>query len=67
MKLTLEEENMDEIIENIDALVRTQMILRRQQFEIIMKDVVHKTVLVDKLRLNQILLNLLSNAGKYTP
>lgn len=67
MKLTLEEENMDEIIENIDALVRPQMVLRRQKFEIIMKDVVHKTVLVDKLRLNQILLNLLSNAGKYTP
>ena len=34
MKLTLEEENMDEIIENIDALVRTQMVLRRQKFEI---------------------------------
>lgn len=67
MKLTLEEENMDEIIENIDALVHPQMVLRRQKFEIIMKDVVHKTVLVDKLRLNQIFLNLLSNAGKYTP
>ena len=34
MKLTLEEENMDGIIENIDALVRTQMVLRRQKFEI---------------------------------
>ena len=34
MKLTLEEENMDEIIENIDALVRPQMVLRRQKFEI---------------------------------
>lgn len=37
MKLTLEEENMDEIIENIDALVRTKMVLRRQQFEIIVE------------------------------
>ena len=37
MKLTLEEENMDEIIENIDALVRTQMVLRRQKFEIIVE------------------------------
>lgn len=41
MKLTLEEENMDEIIENIDALVHPQMVLQRQKFEIIMKDVVH--------------------------
>lgn len=37
MKLTLEEENMDGIIENIDALVRTQMVLRRQKFEIIVE------------------------------
>lgn len=37
MKLTLEEENMDEIIENIDALVRPQMVLRRQKFEIIVE------------------------------
>ena len=37
MKLTLEEENMDEIIENIDALVRPQMVLRRQKFEIMWK------------------------------
>lgn len=37
MKLTLEEENMDEIIENIDALVHPQMVLRRQKFEIIVE------------------------------
>lgn len=37
MKLTLEEENMDGIIENIDALVRPQMVLRRQKFEIIVE------------------------------
>ena len=37
MKLTLEEENMDGIIENIDALVRTQMVLRRQKFELLVE------------------------------
>lgn len=67
MKLTLEEENMDDIIESIDVLVRPQMALKNQQFDVIMENVLHKTVMVDKLRLNQVFLNLLSNAGKYTP
>lgn len=66
MKLSLEEEELDEIIENIDILVRQQAMAKKQQFDVI-TNVMHKTVMADKLRLNQILLNLLSNAVKYTP
>lgn len=67
MKLTLEEENMDEIIESIDIFVRPQTAVKKQKFDIIMRNMTHRLVMVDKLRLNQILLNLLSNAVKYTP
>ena len=66
MKLSPEEEELDEIIENIDILVRPQTMAKKQQFDII-TNVEHKMVIADKLRLNQILLNLLSNAVKYTP
>lgn len=67
MKLALEEENIDEIIESIDIFVRPQTAAKKQKFDIIMRNVTHRLVMVDKLRLNQILLNLLSNAVKYTP
>lgn len=67
MQLSLEEENMDEIIENIDILVRPQTMAKRQQFDVVTENLLHKTVMVDRLRLNQILQNLLSNAVKYTP
>ncbi|MBU5482502.1 response regulator [Blautia sp. MSJ-19] len=67
MQLSLEEENMDEIIENIDILVRPQTMAKRQQFDVVTENLLHKIVMVDRLRLNQILQNLLSNAVKYTP
>lgn len=67
MKLTLEEENIDEIIENIEILVRPQTMAKKQQFDVVRENILHKTVMVDRLRLNQILQNLLSNAVKYTP
>ena len=36
-------------------------------FEVLSEDLRHERAMMDKLRLNQILLNLLSNAVKYTP
>ena len=65
--LNLSEENLSEIIEEIDTIVRPQMKAREHTFEIIVKGIQHEDVVVDKLRLNQILLNLLSNTMKYTP
>ncbi len=65
--LNLSEESFGEIVEEIDTIVRPQMKAKHHQFDVIVKDIRHEAVVVDKLRLNQILLNLLSNAVKYTP
>lgn len=67
MKLAPEEENIEDIIDNIDVLVRPQTLAKKQEFEVTATNLQHKMVMVDKLRLNQVLLNLLSNAVKYTP
>ena len=58
---------MVEMIENIDSIIRPQMKAKGHSFEVLNKDLKHEQVVMDKLRLNQILLNLLSNAVKYTP
>ena len=65
--LNLTEESMVDLIENIDSIIRPQMKAKGHTFEVHSRDLKHETVVVDKLRLNQILLNLLSNAVKYTP
>ncbi|MEY8386792.1 response regulator [Oscillospiraceae bacterium 38-13] len=65
--LNLSTENIVDLIEGIDSIIRPQMKARGHSFEVYSRDLKHEQVVMDKLRLNQILLNLLSNAVKYTP
>lgn len=65
--LNLSDESIVELIENIDSIIRPQMKAKNHTFEVYSRDLKHERVVMDKLRLNQILLNLLSNAVKYTP
>ena len=65
--LNLSDENMVDLIENIDSIIRPQMKAKGHTFEVRNEGLRHEHVVMDKLRLNQILLNLLSNAVKYTP
>ncbi len=65
--LNLSDESIVDLIENIDSIIRPQMKEKGHVFEVYSKDLKHEHVRMDKLRLNQILLNLLSNAMKYTP
>ncbi len=65
--LNLSDESMVDLVENIDSIIRPQMKAKGHNFEVHSRDLKHEHVVMDKLRLNQILLNLLSNAVKYTP
>ena len=65
--LSLSEERIADIIDGAETLIRPQMLERGHSFEVRTHDIQHESIVVDKLRLNQILLNLLSNACKYTP
>ncbi len=65
--LSLSDENLVELIENIDSIIRPQMKGRLHIFKVYNRGLRHEQVIMDKLRLNQVLLNLLSNAAKYTP
>ena len=65
--LNISEINLAEILEEIGTIMRPQARAKRQDFEVSVFDVQTEHLLGDKLRINQILINILSNAVKYTP
>ncbi len=66
-KLNLNEESLSLIVEEIDTIIRPQMEEKRHRFNIDLHEITHDAIIVDKVRLKQICINLLSNAMKYTP
>ena len=67
-KTTLNEEKMNlaQQISQLDSIIRQQAGQRRQTFTV-NTHLQHENVLADPNRLNQVLMNILSNAVKYTP
>ena len=59
--------NLADIINELNTIIRPQAKARNQVFEIFVSSLSHEQLLGDKVRINQILLNILSNAVKYTP
>ena len=56
-----------EMVGQVDSIVRSQTNEKGQEFQIRVHEVAHEYVISDGVRLRQLLINLLSNATKYTP
>ena len=66
MTLHEKEESLSEILHSIRDIVHADIKAKQHNFSIDTVDVRNELVYCDKLRLNQVLLNLISNAIKYT-
>ena len=65
--LNLSEFDLSELAEEVVTIVRPQAKAKEQHFNVNVLGVRDDLVVGDKLRINQILINILTNAVKYTP
>lgn len=67
MKIAHEPFNLENVAESITSIIYPQAVAKGLHFTVPLVDVVDTELIGDDLRLNQVLLNLLSNALKFTP
>ncbi|VYU44384.1 response regulator [Clostridium tertium] len=67
MSITSEKFTLNSFTSNIESIINPQAKLKDIKFNIIFSEIKYNNIIGDQLRVNQILINILSNALKFTP
>lgn len=67
MTLTSDLVSLREAMDSIVTIIQPQIKSKNQIFDVFISNILAENVYCDGVRLNQVLINFLSNAYKYTP
>lgn len=67
MTLNIELISLREAMESIVSVIQPQVKAKNQKFDIFISNILSENVYCDSVRLNQVLINFMSNAFKFTP
>ncbi len=67
MTLNLAPVSLKEVMDSIVSIIQPQVKAKNQQFSAVVHEILTEYVCCDSVRLNQVLINLLGNAVKFTP
>ena len=67
VKIEEKEVHLPDVLHDLRTIIQSSIAAKQQDLFIDTQDIVSEDVITDKLRLNQVLLNIVSNAIKFTP
>ncbi|MGN0411611.1 MAG: response regulator [Lachnospiraceae bacterium] len=67
VKIEEKEVHLPDVLHDLRTIIQSGISAKRQDLFIDIQDIVNEDIITDKLRLNQVLLNIVSNAIKFTP